>query len=429
MSTRYMSGDLLNILSRGTVSVTDSDANYAAANLYDSKPSKPWMAGSNAAKTISVDGNVLSNGNLDTWAGSTDPTNWVATVVSPGTVTQTTATTEVVSGSAAKINSGSSGSAKIAKDFTMRAGERFVINGQYRVDAASTAGIIATARALLQNLTNGKYFSGSAWSTASTTYLVSSTSTAYTNQASSGQVESLASMLYPTCTLRLTLQPSTSAAGNAFFDDWFVWPVWNYVSVHGHNTDPVSVVTILSSTDNFVTATTEKTMTVKQPAFYSILTTENSRRHARVSWSNANTTAVGALYVGELVVGYSESLTRVQDHAARNPWQYGYVRDQVRSQTPPGEEYVFQQSNNARQILRLPFTHTDSTEWLEFFREIRLRTQDGEFPLVLIPDDTEDTVIFGRVGQTQEVQRTFGAPYGSETDLFLTELGFPIVGL
>lgn len=187
------------------------------------------------------------------------------------------------------------------------------------------------------------------------------------------------------------------------------------VSIHGHNLDSgITDVHLRSSTDNFAASNDlEATITVATPTFYGLLSSPVSRRYWRVRFSGTNGNPIS---VGELVLGDSTQFTVDK----RLPYEIRYRRRQIRNQTRAGELHVFNISDFEERVYQLSFKPGTDAAMEQVRDSIYQATGGGATPLVYVPDDTREEVIFGHVDNAWEVQRLFTALY--QHQLIISEL-------
>lgn len=419
MAIRVLSGERYNVLATGE-SVTASpsaDSLFPAANLYDGRPDSAMkFSAASTESTVTIDGNRSSNGSLDTWSGSV-PDGW-GTV---GTVAETTTAGEVRSGSAARISGHGGGTlCEIYKDFTVRSGERLVLNGWRRILAAGQG----SATGFLQNLDTGNFWDGSTWAAISNVFLQDATNTTYTEYGPTAfTVESFDEVKADTCTLRLTLQNKDGTVTDyAFFDDWFLWPAVDIASVHGHNIINAGEVLLRSSYDNFASTsgvTTRAVMSVLRPSFYTVLSSAIDERYWQLQISTTTPT-VQPTWIGELVIGLADT----QDRQFNYDSEITHLEDIIGSRTLGGAPHVYRVGQRPRRVLSLSYDYFTEAEYLNG-RQLFERSHGSALPVVIVPGSTEDLVIHGRIEPTFGVRRSLTTHYTGAT-YTITEDPFPV---
>lgn len=416
MSIRVLGGEQYNILATGeSVTVTSENTLFPKENLPDGRPDSPFMFNaSSTTDTITVDGALGLNGSLDTWNGNI-PQGWSIS----GNIVEATSSTEVRSGSAAKVFSGDF----MEKDYTVRAGQRVVLSGWYRLDSSG----IGSALGALQNLNTGRVWTGSSWSDQSQEFFTSGTTAiTYTEYGPDPiDVEDFDDVREDTCTLRLRLIYLGGAAtsGNAFFDDWYLWPSVDFASIHGHNIQAVQTVKLRSATDNFASTsniTDQATLTPIHPSFYTVLSSARDDRYWQIIISTSFTPTV-TNWIGELVIGQTETLSRQFNYGSR----VQLIPDHISSRTISGAKHVYRVGQTMRRALSMTFDYFTSGEYGEgknFFE----RAGGDATPIVIVPDTDENVVIHGRLEPSFGADRTLEDDY-TGAEVTVIEDPFPVI--
>lgn len=402
-----LTGERYNLLETGLVlTVSSEDALYPKSRIYGRRPIQPFKFTSTTNQTITIDGNRIENGDLDDWSAGA-PVGWTET----GTVDETTTAGEFRSGSAAKIAALSN----IVQDFTVRAGERIVINGWRRISAAP-----AVFEARLINLQTGRRWNGSTWVDTDSAFLTDSTNTSYTEYAATtATVEAFSAAQRDTYTLRLQLSHA-GPSGTVMADDWFVWAEVDFASIHGHNLTALVAAQLRSSTDNFSASDVlQATMTKAQPSFFASITTV-AHRYWRLRFSGTNHEPIR---IGEAVIGQARVLTRKMSDAG---YEIQYVENDSAAESETGEVMVVKRTDDARRILGMEFDFTSHAEYEEARDEVFRRSRGRAHPLVIVPDSARPDVIFGNIDNRWRVRRLLETLY-SENALLVAEAPFPIV--
>lgn len=414
---RVLAGQRYNVLETGTVTVSSEDPLFPASRLYDGRPIQPFRFTSNSSAAITVDGNRIVNGNLNTWSGGF-PTGWDVPA-GAGVVAETTTAGEFRSGSAARVNGGF----QLQQDFTARAGERLVLNGWRRILGAGQG----VARAYLLNLQTGNYWTGSGqtWTDAITTFVNDSTNTSYTQYSGSPTVEDFSTVLKDTCTLRLILSNADATATDyVFYDDWFLWPQITFASIHGHNIAAATTVELHSSTDNFSASdvTEGEFLFKEQPAFWNNFTVITNR-YLRLAFSGFVQDEL--IYIGEAVIGYDTTPSQRIDRGAR----LIEVTDDLASVGETGQRYAVQRSTHNRRVLELSF-HFSTASAKTYYENVRnelFRRAGGRIhPVVIVPDETFPEVIHGHIDSELGVVTEL-TDYMTGTEIRIAESPFPLL--
>lgn len=388
-TTYALVGERLNHLARAVTAPSSSpaaDSTWPLTSVYDSAPQTAFRWGSAAADPkITVDLQMITNGGFETG----DLTGWTTT----GTVSVAFANPRTGTYYATISDGGT-----IYQDVICRSGEKIHVEAYIRQAIASGTGTVT-----VQNLYTGKYYNGSAW--ASSGSIGTNTTTNYIAQQADIVLEALSVTHSPLITIRITVT-CTGGGSNTFVDDVAVWPWTDFCSVHGHKyVDPRLVVTLRSSTDNFSASdTSEATMTIAHPSFYTKITS-NGRRYWQLRMTG---TPRAAPFIGELVLGQVYTFANLPDHPTRAAWLFRAQRAQARGAGLRGGNIsTVLLSAQDRTDVTLPFSFWSESEWLEFYREIQTRSEGGAFPIVLVPDASQAGVylgmLAGQVGHSNEL--------------------------
>jgi hypothetical protein len=430
-STRYLVGRYANHLTRlppGNITVSSAHSDYPKDGLFDGRSVRPWRAA--AAGTtyeyVTVDLNLNDNPGLETWVGGA-PAGWGKATLGTGTVTETTAAGQAVSGSAARLGGGSDGVAMLVRAFTAVSGEYLTLRGSMRGDGS------VPARARVYNPKTKNYLQpgGASWGRAPADLFIEYGASHVAKRADF-TVEPYSVTQSDTTLLRVEL--IVFGNGFGYFDDWTWFPHVDFCGVFGHNlpADLTANYTFNRSDDGYVTheAFVDQ-MHAHQPSFYTVLPARLSSRWIRfLAFGGAGEGGfVDAPGIGELVFGQTKTFSRGPDHASRLPHELTADRAQVRAETGAGDEYVFSRSSRERRTLRLPYSGSDAFI-ANFLDEIHHRSENGEHPLVIVRDESLPDVILGRVEEHYSVKRTNTSQISAvlsrnRTDLVVRELAFP----
>lgn len=409
MSFLYLAGQYANTIEQAlSVFVSDEDASFPKARLYDGETGRRFKFGTNGAdRSVTIDMNRIINGDFET----SPLVGWTQAVTGTGATSEEN--TLVHAGAHALKCTAGTGSAARFRDFTVRAGQRLYLDAWLR--AASSG----TARIRIQNLATGNYLPPTGvWQGASTD-VATETGTTYVQKTLAFQVESFDACKDPTVTLRITLV-CEGATGIAYFDDVAVYPTHNFVGVFGNNLTPTVAPQLRSSTDNFSASDSlEAQLTIRRPSFFGVLAIPVNRRYWRLKAAGTN---LSTPWYGELVLGYAETIQR-------GP-KYGWVgtksQPQARYKVPGGATTVYNQTANAIPTLKLSFRDTSEASYLELSQEILDRTGRGRDPVIVVPSDAETAIIHGRVLGSEDTARELVAMY--DTDIVIEGSGLSTPG-
>lgn len=289
--------------------------------------------------------------------------------------------------------------------FTARTGE----NRTFTVAMQTSVNTI-TGKAQLKCLETGHWLTSSGgWST-QTTFLTSS-ATSWTVKSINYTVETQTVALNDTVSLQITLYASASS-GTVAFDECRDWPWVDFVSLHGfNNCDPALTVVIHSSTDNFVSGdTTRATMTspvnpLMNPGFWTSFTQEGDR-YLKVLFSGTPAGTPFNTYGSNIIVAQKVNPARLQDYGWKTSWAWAQARSSVRS---------FSIDDMATRTIDLSFKYPSSSNFSEARDLLFGRSSLGNFPLVVVPYDQDDLVIYGRIDPSWNATRTLPALWEQTT--------------
>jgi len=393
MNMLVVVGDLANALERSITAPTPSpaaDGNFAVAALKDRIPSSAFRFGSLTADPyLQFDLNVVTNGDMVTNSGG-NVSSWTEVNTGTGDVTYD-ATGGEAGAPGMKLVSGT-GTAVAYQDITARAGER--LNWTIALKGDGTRAVALR----VFNRNTGHYWTGSAWS-ATPTDLATRTTATYATSSGSFTMESAPAYRadLQLMTLRITIQVTT-ASGTCFADSVFLWPSVDFLSIHGHNIDPIISLELRRDSAAFAGAgTLEATITAFPLEFYSSLGTIRDERYWRVKFVGTNSAAI---YLGEVVLAQRLTLTRI----FKPPESIDYIDDQVRSGEVPIRSY--RKMDHPRRLLDVEFNYDSAAAFTQARDELVLRSRNGHHPMVVVPNDTEVHCLYGKIEQVWHSSRT-----------------------
>lgn len=407
MSFYYLTGSKMNAFGRGTVTVSPTESSVAPkANLYDSDPSTPHIAGSVAADSyMRVQVQALTNPGFET----STLASWTDNDQGTGTSTETATGAEVRTGTKACEMTGTDTS-----NYGSRYQDITVAAGEYRKATVYAIAIgSGTAKLFLRNLKTGNYYNGSAW--ASTRAAAgSSAATSFTAVTVTYQVEDFDTCRADTVTLRWEI---ACEAGNVAFDDCLDVPGVTFAGIFGHNYGNV-ISPLVQSSDDGSAWTTRATMTIKRPAFFSIF----AIIYAEYWQIKLSGTPHESPYTGEAVLGQYQTSTT-------SP-QWGFPKTRAfpgsRQRGPSSRAHVYNYATDPPQDVELKFSARTAAASAELAESLWLRSGQGLYPVIFVPIDTETDVYYGRLMDPVVVERPFSGVY--DTTLTLVGDPFPTVG-
>lgn len=438
MALYLLVGERFNLVSMaGAVTVVGSDPLYPPANLADGDPGVPYVASTpGPGHQIKIDGNLAQNSNggfEGTWAPN--PPGW--TLVTTGSATATKETSIVHSGGGAlKLQKSSAGDAAVAyADFQLPSGWAFGA----RVWSRSASGTGAVAR--IQNLDTGNQLNGlpDNWSPAGPGFLFSSFGSylqEWLPPTGTGQPPILLEPYSVTkkdlTTIRVSFNLPAVFGGNGpvYFDDFEIFPAWDWFSMHRTNLPVATSLQIFTSPDN--AAYTLRLSPAAGADFYELLPMQLARWTA-INLIPLDLQAQGLTYrekpsIGELVLSQSRALLRATN-GLKVTWS------QPQSRQGRSGRYRFRETSRPHRVLELDFLHTPEVASFEQMRDdIYRRSGGGVFPVVFAwPKDNQDptdtptvdreNVVFGVLAEDLELGKGLLPHYN--TVLRIEELPAP----
>lgn len=387
------------LLAAGNVTVSDEDSSYPKARIWDDIPGRAFKFSTHTTPRVKVDGNVIQNGNLESWASSSNANNWTES----GTVAQNSTSPHGGTYDAKLTGSTSS----LTQYATVRPGEPYRLDLWAKVVTGNTAAVFVNCEQTgLWLQSDGSWGSFAA--------CLTTTSTSYTNLTLNFTVQSYATLMTEEPRLLVYLYHN-SGSGDVFFDDVALYPGLDFSSIHGHNVTP-SWTAKLQSSDDGSSFTDRATFTKSQSTFWTRLGSTIYARYWRLDLSGGNT-SVAKMWIGEWVLGYAKTMTTLYDNSNEA------IRRQLQLRVPTmAGPHVYKLHDTATRTLRLPFHLVSSTDRGEMLEAIE-RSALGNYPLVIVPLDTEAPVIHGRVPEEYRETRLLVAE--TESEMLIEESPFP----
>lgn len=386
-----LAGLLKNILSRGTVTSSSASSLFPLASLWNEFPSSVFKFNAAAADDyIECDGDIVQDGDFEDGIDG-----WTEDCVGGGNTTSLEETLFDTGSKALKLTLAAHGSgayyASRYKDLQCRAGERLNFSVRLRGDG------VVSARLRLYIVEAGLYLDSdlTTWTTSAVD--VDSVSAAgYASHTGQITLPGMSTLRLPEVTLRLSVVAQESAStGAAYADNIFLWPSWNFVSVHGHNLGPVAME-LRESTDAFgasdVLVKSLASTALVHPSFHWYEDTPCDLRYMRLLLSGTNY-AAGML--GEVVVGQALSCATMPDRSYEST--HGFPGSD--STSPSGVQFPVSTSDKELRELNMRFQFATEEDLLEFRDEVVTRSKAGRIKLVVVPDDslTRPLVVFGKM--------------------------------
>lgn len=414
-------GNLLSRVAASQVTLNTGSANslFPITNLYDGIPSRAFISAAAGDLAVTVDGDLLQGYGLveGTFSGGVAP-GWTNGSTGGGTPAEEGAVVHSGGSTKSQKLTAASGSqvARVYRNLLCRAGE--TLNGDLWLRTDGTATICAR----LRDMQTGKYWNGSSWSASVSDWFTHATTTWTQKNTSPPTLDSAAVWKAGAGYVQLSfVVDGATATGSGYFDDAVLYPSIDFAGIFGHNVPVGATVELLSSTSSgWGSPTTEATLSVYQPSFYSILSSAVARRYWRLRITDP--IALAALYMGQLVLGstvtvtgsvdYPVSLRRRFDHT-RAATRYGHQRVSAITQTPAREA-------------DLAFSLMPVAHLRELLQQVYLACSGDLNALVVIPrDDDPELCMFGRIDGVSEETLVMGDNW--TTRLRVQEHPFPVV--
>lgn len=404
-STLYKAGRSLGAFQRGTVTCSPSAASVSAAtNLGDGDPSTPLIWGSIAADSYGqADIQALTNPGFET----STLTGWTAGSAGTGTSAEETGTFRTGAKALKLVGTDSSNYGSRYQDIVVYAGE-------YRKESVYIKTLTAgTAKLFLKNLKTGLYYNGSAWASTRAAAVSQAATGSFVAMTVTYQMESFDACREDYVSLRWEL---VCESGTVFFDDCLSVFGVSFAGVFGHNLGPV--VPTVRSSDDASSWTDRSAMTIRRIAFFSTFSTIYAQ-YWRLVLVGTNHEAP---YCGEVV------LDQYQTSATACQWGLADSRDfpAARASGASKRTTTYNFAKDPPESIKLSFSPRSSTASKELADALWLRSEQGRYPVILVPIDTEDGVFFGRITEPRTVDRPFQGVY--MLDLSLVGDPLPTLG-
>ncbi len=375
----------------GVTASPSADALFPTTALYDRHPHRIFRYGSlTSAPTLTADLDIITYGGFETWTGAS-PDGWTEANSGTGDVTQQSVSGTLVHSGlfSARLAAGDT-SATIYRDIVVRSGQRLAFTVAMRGDAG-----LGGVQMAIRNQQTGNYLTpGSTWQSAPDECIVGTTNAAYTvyNPTSDPTpcvftVEDFSTTGSALTTIRVQFfndRPTTTA----WVDTFSMWPVLDFVSIHGHNIDPRSAPVLRASTDNFSASDVSiASLTVGQPSFYATFSAASLYRYWRIAFTDTNSAAI---YVGEWVLGNAENF-----RGPALPLQVNYSAQQVRVPHRFGAPAAYAMGGSELTAVPMTVRCESYADRLAFMQEWK-RTLGG-YPVIVVPHDGDShtDVIYG----------------------------------
>lgn len=393
MAFYYLVGEGFNIIDGAeTTTPTSVDTLFPVANLHSDDQGEVFRFNTpGASDAIKFDLNRLFGGDFETWSTSVVPDDWTDESVGTGAISEEEATGNVNNGqSSLKLDStGAGNDAVCTQEVEVLSGWVMTFVGSIMGDGSGHATTI-----VIRNLHTGSYLtSGGVWQAGAVNF-GSETDASFVQKTAVFTVEPFSTSLRHKVTLKITISyVDSNAAGYA--DDFYMWPHWDFASIHGHNMGGAITPELHASGDDFVGDDDEIQTTgflIKRPSFYDLLAAMETKRYAKFVAAGTNWQAIE---IGALVLGQKKTLAQAQ----RIPYTIDPRLEQIQVTSMGGHTSKTALAEDESETLRLNF-RLSTTDYETFRDEIQRRTKQGSSSGVIVSDDINGKVHYGKFGSS-----------------------------
>jgi hypothetical protein len=415
MGMLVLAGEMMNALSGATFGSSPSaHASFPFSELSDGDPGTIGKFGSLTADPfVYADIDILrGTGGAENFVGAMQ-VGWTKVVTGTATVTQEG--TLFHSGIGAFRLSAGNGVASGYIDVEVRAGQKLFLGWWSRSDGAG-----GEAKIRVRNIHTGMHLKEDAGWTTSPVDLFPQTGTVYTEGALGFTVESMTACRQAKVTLRIQILEE-NASKVSYFDDIILVPYIDTCSIHGHNIDPRSSLTLQAS-DVFNSGYVSiATLDVRRRAFYQTFD-EQAYRFWKLLFSETNQGS-GAIWMAEWVLGKAHQLERGPNYPLRRT----FADPRIQLARPVGAAGNVARGQFEQGTVPLTFRCKESQR-LDFYNEVFVRSLGGH-PAVVVPSTLDDEVFYGILaGEHGEEWQLRTASRGYlDYSTSIDELALPIV--
>jgi hypothetical protein len=423
-----VAGRYSDLLGGALVTTSAYNANYPPANLCDGRGGRPF------AFATPPTANVYISADLDRAdsAGIRDGGFEAATLAAGGWTATQNGASNLASIDATKHNSGSQSAklhvptagvgayAQVTKVFAnVPSSSRQVVSVAQLGDGT----VYSRARLFCPD-TNQYLKSDGTWNAAGAAaadFATAKTTPAWTVTTLPFTMPSFLASGRPLLSLWLiAIATEPTNTGDAWVDDFRVWPSADFLAFHGHNLGPVTVGWYGSATGAFVgeQTTVNAAITAYENHFYDREVTPCDLRYQRIIFTGTNDAAI---QIGSMTLSKAYTLAQKTDAP-------GYQTDRALTQTRAGNAglVVIPQEQVARRRLTMPVKWHAQADRIEFLMEVVERSEYGRWPLWVVPLSTETDVLFGRIAAVLSDQRTYLPIWKAAQAVVVDEESYPI---
>lgn len=382
----YLAGREANVIESAEHKIVSSEDNLFPKDLaYDRFPgsSFKFAAVSETGATYDINLNRLLNGGFENWGVSNVPDDWIDD--SDGTGALSAELTEVIEGSKALklVGAGSGNEARAYRDNYVVSGWKCTIDGRIRGDGSNN-----TIVRIFCYETGQWLDSSGSWQNTVQDFISRSTATYSASNPVTFMVPGISTVLRHLLRIKVEIFIVT---GTGYADAFRLWPWVDFASVHGHALPiggPLSFKLQHDTTAAFPSPTTIA-MTIARPTFWKSFT-EVGERYWRFKADGLN--PLQGKY-GELVLGQYGTLS--PDFLPGSEMRFRYPR--TREEAENTQIRVINLSNDPIREYMLEFYAITEAQKEAFRQEIVIRSELGKDPLIIVPDNNSEDVIYGKM--------------------------------
>ncbi|MCP4201152.1 MAG: hypothetical protein GY769_04380 [bacterium] len=376
----YLPGYYANAMRRATsfTPTPSAETLYPGSYLGHGLPSYPFKFGSVAADVeVVADISFLLNQGFEDWLGDT-LLKWKEGAGAGSYAKESTTVSE------GTYSLKLTGIKEMYQDVAVMTGKEYEVGWSFYGDGVST-----NARFYVQDLDTYKWLHSSGSWQASKVALSSRTGASWQPVDFLFTVESGAQ-----ATTNLRIICGNIAANSVYFDDCHIIPTVDFASIHGHNIPSGAEVDIQFSDSPSSGFFSNGILTMAQPSFYAVLDHEETHRYVKLL---IGTQAVGdPIWIGEWAVGHHNVL------GAAMRWGWKFVPRQPRTDVrtaKTGQLLTQREAYRPSLDLVMDFIATNKADRDEMFETVIHGSEQGDEPVIMVPDEHEPEVIHGRVSK------------------------------
>lgn len=406
MGALILAGPSFNLLGRGVTTLaagTALAAVYGVDKLYDGETHEPFVGnGASAAYTFKVDTARGANMDFETWSDASTPGTWSkeGTIAREGSV--------VHGGTYSAKITGATG--RLKQRFTLRSGSTHYLSLWLRGD-----GSVGLQVSIVDTATGRELNSSGAWvaPTGSTYWATGPTAASWVQSQGVLVTEGYEDTQLDETEILVTI--GCYGAGDGYVDDGSLTESVDWLSLHQHNLDPGTAITVESSWDDSSwTAMSKLDLSPTQPECFVWNTDDPEHgRYFRVTvTASARQNNAGAArpFIGEMVLGCAHELEGGVLHPQLSPVSTGAVSPMAQASSPALVQRRYPRLALPVRRLTAELLARSETERDTIDQNLFGRSLHGAGSLVvLVPRSAEAHVIAGWLPGSAEWRRTDGS--------------------